>query len=355
MSSTRIAGGAPGRTGAIGGSQPGVATAAAPVAAVASHALPQVRYQSTWPKGWMAAAVPQHVREFQVQVSKAQMALDFLAALEQELEMLAQTARYQRKLPSDAGQARVHAALQEVQALWAQRPDRTLDSLDECLQWSPVRAARKQFGLAGWSWESLQAASAQDKELVSFCLLGQDGAHGAWQASKARATGASRHALAAALAPLGMQLGPAAQPLQLSVEERCWSVVLQRFMVKGNGQRFPAGQWVTPRLQAAAEALPVDSWSAADAGRTQALLAALPAVQERVVQARAAVQAFQTSAGHSLQDQAAQTAAMQQFSMAFARAGQAPAYDWVLAVVPAVRAISRRRVARLLQSRGVLG
>ena len=31
----------------------------------------------------MAAAVPQHVREFQVQVSKAQMTLDFLIALGQ--------------------------------------------------------------------------------------------------------------------------------------------------------------------------------------------------------------------------------------------------------------------------------
>jgi hypothetical protein len=46
---------------------------------------------------------------------------------------------------------------------------------------------------------------------------------------------------------------------------------------------------------------------------------------------------------------------MQKFAIAFASAAQVPAYDWVLAVVPAVRAISRRRVARLLQSRGVLG
>lgn len=353
MSSTRIAGGTPGRAGGVGGSPPGIATA--PVAAVAAQLLPQVRYQSTWPKGWMAAAVPQHVREFQVQVSKAQLALDFLRALGQALELLGQAARHQRKLPSDAALARMRAALQQAQDLWVQRPARTLNSLDECLQWSPVRAARTQFLLAGWSWESLQAASPQDKELVSFCLLGQDGAHGAWQASQARSAGASRHAFASALAPLGMQLGPLEQPLQLSVDERCWPLVQQRFMVKGNGQRFPAGQWVAPKLQAVAEALPFAAWSAADAERAQALQAALPTVRERVGQALAAVQAFQTGAAHSLQDQAAQTAAMQKFAMAFASAGQAPAYDWVLAVVPAVRAISRRRVARLLQSRGVLG
>ena len=353
MSSTRIAGGAPARAGSVGGSQPGIA--AAPVAAVAAQLLPQVRYQSTWPKGWMAAAVPQHVREFQVQVSKAQMTLDFLIALGQALGLLGQAARHQRKLPSEAALARMRIALQQVQELWAQRPARTLDSLDECLQWSPVRAARKQFLLAGWSWESLQALSAQDKELVSFCLLGQDGTHGAWQVSQARSAGASRHAFAAALAPLGMQLGSLEQPLQLSVDERCWPLVQQRFMVKGNGQRFPAGQWVAPKLQSVAEALPVGGWSVTDTERAQELQLTLPVVRERVSQALATVQAFQASAGLSLQDQAAQTAAMQKFAIAFASAAQVPAYDWVLAVVPAVRAISRRRVARLLQSRGVLG
>jgi hypothetical protein len=131
--------------------------------------------------------------------------------------------------------------------------------------------------------------------------------------------------------------------------------VQQRFMVKGNGQRFPAGQWVAPTLQSVAEALPLAGWSVTDTERSQELQLTLPVVRERVSQALAAVQAFQASAGLSLQDQAAQTAAMQKFAIAFASAAQVPAYDWVLAVVPAVRAISRRRVARLLQSRGVLG
>ena len=302
----------------------------------------------------MAAAVAQHVREFQVQVSKAQMTLDFLIALGQALGLLGQAARHQRKLPSEAALARMRIALQQVQELWAQRPARTLDSLDECLQWSPERVARKPFLLAGWSWETLQALSAQDKELVSFCLLGQDGAHGTWQASQTRSAGASRHALAAALAPLGMQLGPLEQPLQLSVDERCWPQVQQRFMVKGNGKRFPAGQWVSPRLVSSPQALRVDSWSAADAAAVQALAAELPAARERVLQAQAAVRAFQHDAGQSLDDVGARTTAVQAFAQAFAQAGQMPAYDWILAVVPAVRAVSRRRVARLLQSRGAL-
>ena len=73
-----------------------------------------------------------------------------------------------------------------------------------------------------------------------------------------------------------------------------------------------------------------------------------------MLQAQAAVRAFQHDAGQSLDDVGARTTAVQAFAQAFAQAGQMPAYDWILAVVPAVRAVSRRRVARLLQSRGAL-
>jgi hypothetical protein len=151
-----------------------------------------------------------------------------------------------------------------------------------------------------------------------------------------------------------MQLSGLEQPLLLSIEERCWPVVVQRFMVKGSGKRFPAGQWVSPRLVSSTQALRVDSWSAADAVAVQALAAELPAARERVLQAQAAVRAFQHDAGQSLDDVGPRTTAVQAFAQAFAQAGQMPAYDWILAVVPAVRAVSRRRVARLLQSRGAL-
>ena len=347
-----------GAIGAVGTAQPGAAaptTSAAPTAAVGTNALSAIRYHSTWPRGWMAAAVPQRVREFHVQISKAQMALVFLEQLEQRLATLHQACRHQRKLPSEAGNNRLRTALQEVQAWWGRRLPYTLESLDEALHWSPVHRARKQFGLAGWSWASLQAEHARDGELLGFTLLGQEGAHGAWQARWERVQGANRQLLAAALAPLGMQLNGLEQPMLLSVEERWWPVVTQRFMVKGNGKRFPAGQWVSPRLVPASHALRVEAWSAADTAALQALAADVPVARERVAQAHAALLQFQHDAGRSLEDTAARSEAAQAFAQAFAQAGQMPAYDWVLAVVPAVRAISRRRVARLLQSRGVLG
>jgi hypothetical protein len=122
-----------------------------------------------------------------------------------------------------------------------------------------------------------------------------------------------------------MQLSGLEQPLLLSVEERCWPVVVQRFMVKGNGKRFPAGQWVSPRLVSSPRHC---VWTAggcrcggrAGAGGRAALR------PERVLQAQA-VRAFQHDAGQSLDDVGARTTAVQAFAQAFAQAGQMPAYD----------------------------
>lgn len=361
MSSARIGtGAAAGRLGGIHGVGPAPAGLAAPATTAVVGIVPavpaQVRYASTWPRGWMAAAVPQHVREFNVQVSKAQMTLAFLDALDSSLAALEKTVQHQLQLPSAAGHGRTAKALQATQQLWQQRYAQTLGSLDECLAWSPMHRARKQFTLSGWTQDTLRAAVAGDKELVGFCLMGQDSAHGAWQAQAGRSDAASHYALAVALSPLQIQLSNQTGALQCSVDERLWPVLLERFMVKGNGRRFPAGQWVAPPLQTTAQAVALAHWSAADTASTQALYTAVQALRARLQPARQKVAQFWEHAGHSLQPEGAQRLQqMQAFAQAFSDAGQAPAYDWVLAVVPAVRAVARRRVARLLKTKGALG
>lgn len=323
-------------------------------AAVAASGLAQIRYASTWPRGWMAAAVPQHVREFNAQVSKAQMALAFMEAWAPALERFLQCVQRQQKLPSSAGLLRAQQALQAVQATWATRYAASLGSLDECLHWSPVQRARKRFGLVGWDMHSLQAQHANDRELLAFSLMGQDQAHGAWLAQFGRSSMASQYALAAALSPLHIQVHT--QPrLEFSVDERLWPVLQERFVVKGNGQRFPAGQWVNAPLQSHAQAVQPQQWVVAPGADLQPLSVQLLAVRERLAAVRAQVQQFAADAGQTLHSGGAQRVQqMQAFAKAFQQAGQAPAYDWVLAVVPAVRAISRRRVARLLKTTGAL-
>ena len=357
MSSNRIGPGA-GRLGGIGNighAAAGVAAAAVPSTSTVGSNLSQVRYASTWPRGWMAAAVAQHVREFNTQVSKAQMALAFVNDWSQALETLQKALHSLQKFPSQGAEQRAQQALLEVRQRWLGRYGQTLGSVDEQLHWSPVHAARKRFHLSGWRSSTLQSTQSADRELVSFCLMGQEGAHGAWLAEQGRADSASHYALAAALAPLHIQLqGVRAEmpeaALVLSVDERQWPVLLERFMVKGNGRRFPAGQWVSPALQTQADAFQPDSWTLESAGTpcSQALAAA--------ALLRAQLQQFCDDAGQTLATADAQRLQqMQQFAQRFAQAGQMPVYEWVLAVVPAVRAIARRRVTRLLRSPGALG
>lgn len=348
-----------GRIGAgtgIGQGPSGIAmpTATAPTSSSLSS-LAQIRYASTWPRGWMAAAVPQHVREFNAQVSKAQMALAFLDGWAPALEHLAQSVQRQLKLPSSAGLLRAQQALHAVQSAWVERYDATLGSLDECLHWSPVQRARKYFTLAGWDKQSLQAQHAKDRELVTFSLMGQDHAHGAWLAQFGRSAMASQYALAAALSSLHIQLHT--QPvLEFSVDERLWPTLQERFVVKGNGQRFPAGQWVNAPLHSRGHAVQPQQWNVADEAGLQQLQVQLLDVRQRVAAVRAQVLQFAADAGQTLHSgDAARLQQMQAFAQAFSAAGQVPAYEWVLAVVPAVRAISRRRVARLLKTTGALG
>jgi hypothetical protein len=339
----------------IGQGPAGIATpAAGAVAGMAAVGLPQIRYASTWPRGWMAAAVPQHVREFNAQISKAQMALAWLDAFTPVLERLAQSVQRQIKLPSSAGLLRAKQALQAVQGAWVLRYDSSLGSVDECLQWSPLHRARKYFTLAGWSSDSLQAQQPNDRELVAFSLMGQDQAHGAWLAQWGRSSVGSQYALAAALSPLLIQTHTKPS-LEFSVDERLWPLLQERFVVKGNGQRFPAGQWVNAPLQSRAQAVQPLHWAVADDAALQAMQTQLMLVRERLAAVRAQIAQFAQDAGQTVHSGGTERLQqMQTFAQAFSDAGQAPAYDWVLAVVPAVRAISRRRVARLLKTTGAL-
>lgn len=316
--------------------------------------LPAVdRQASTWPRGWMAAAVAQQVREFNAQVSRAQMTLQFLQRLEPLLAALQTMARRQQLWPAPAAQARLDLALEQLQTHWARRYPDTLGSLDECLQWSPWQRARRRFELAGWNAATLNASQPRDRELVSFSLLDQ--AHGAWLAEYGRSPNASRYALAAALAPLQIQLHADPQSLPMSVDERLWPRVLERLVVKGNGQRFPAGQWASPQLLANPQAVQIAAWAAKEPQDIEALMNLAHAASQQVAEVCRQLQDFQQEAAYSIaSEEGAHWAQIIAWSQAFADAGQQPNYQWIQAVVPAVRAISRRRVVRLLKSMGAL-
>ncbi|WP_455556005.1 hypothetical protein [Comamonas sp.] len=354
MSAARVGAGAPiaGRLPGIQTGHSGAAGVAAPssVVALPASGLTQIRYGSTWPRGWMAAAVPQQIREFNTQVSKAQLAQEFLQELDRLCDTLAQTVKRQLQLPSVAGLQRAQQALEHLQQHWQMRYTQTAGSLDERLHWSATQTARKFFTLAGWTHDTLQAKHAQDQELVSFSLMGQDAAQGAWLSQHGRSKVASQFALASALAPLQIQLHLSLQALRMSVAEHLWPQLQARFVVKGNGQRFPAGQWVSAPLRRDESALPIDAWTAQDDAALEKLQLAMPAVKAAIAAAQAQVAQFYEQAQHSLGADAAALSRMQDFTAAFHAAAQTAGYEWVSTVVPAVRSISRQRVTRLLQT-----
>lgn len=355
MSAVRVGSGASaaGRLSGIHGGAASASGIAAPssTAPLAAPSLTQIRYASTWPRGWMAAAVPQQIREFNTQVSKAQLTLAYVQELERRLTAVLQTAKSQLQLPSVAGLQRAQQALQQLQLHWSARYALTAGSLDECLRWSATQPARKYFTLAGWTPQTLQAQSDKDQELVGFSLLGQEGAHGAWLAQYSRSTTASQFALASALAPLHIQLHASYDQLRMSVPEPLWAVLQARFVVKGNGQRFPAGQWVNAPLRRDAQAMPLAQWAADDEAALEQLQQDGPSVQAALATVRAQVEQFYDHARLSIEDEQASIQHMQHFATAFQASASEASYEWVSAVIPAVRSIARQRVTRLLQAR----
>lgn len=354
MSAVRVGSGASvaGRLSGIHGGAASASGIAAPssTAPLAAPSLTQIRYASTWPRGWMAAAVPQQIREFNTQVSKAQLTLVYVQELERRLTAVLQTAKSQLQLPSVAGLQRAQQALQQLQLHWSARYALTAGSLDECLRWSATQPARKYFTLAGWTPQTLQAQSDKDQELVGFSLLGQEGAHGAWLAQYSRSTTASQFALASALAPLHIQLHASYDQLRLSVPEQLWAVLQARFVVRGNGQRFPAGQWVNAPLRRDERAMSIDQWSAQDDAALEQMQPHWPHVQAALAAAREQVEQFYAHARESVEDAQSSLQHMQHFTAAFQESASAASYEWVSAVVPAVRSISRPRVTRLLKA-----
>ena len=332
--------------GAAGAAQ--ASAGVAQVARVAAPGLDGIHFASTWPRGWMVAAAAQQVREFNLQTSRAQLALQFAADWGELLQQLQRLAQRQASLPSAAAQARSQAALDAVQALWAQRHGLTLGSLDERLHWSASQPARSYWRLGGWNAASLQAQAANDRELVAFCLLGQEHEHGSWQADAQRGSAASRFALACALAPLGLQLDQvSAEHIVISTDERRAALVRQRLMARGAGRRFPAGQWQMPLLAPGPQTVALPPHTLEDG--LAALLQTLPLLRQRLAQLQAQLTQFLQEARASLEGRPPDALErFQTFTQQFAQAGGMPAYDWVLAVVPAVRALARNRVARLL-------
>lgn len=138
------------------------------------------------------------------------------------------------------------AALTEFVALCQQRFVRTMGSLDPDLRVVAPESARQIFSIRGL--ESLAQLRGVD-ELVSLRM--GSGVSAPLQLGGDAEDGVLMQKLVLALAPLGIHARLAHGRLEFSVGEIRWKEAREGLTVRGGGKRFPTGQHVSLKVEAA--------------------------------------------------------------------------------------------------------
>lgn len=299
--------------------------------------------------------------DFNRQVAGTQQALEFLDRSGAELQGLkvALSARLAATQISFANEGADASALEQqirrFADLWRQRPTATAGTLDDQLGYNASGQARRKFSVRGLQMSSLRAG---DRETLSFAV----GGSAQRAASVVIEPGLSEAALVQrfdrALAPGGIRTIRDAQgELGFSVPESAWSTVRDTLAIKGEGRRFPTGQFSQLRLVPEQPAIRPQDWSAGDTASLRRTLQHVVAAQDAVRDTRQSVNRALADAGSRLQPQTAEGEAKAQadaqWSATFAQTFEATAgrgdYRALSAVTPALSGVNRDRVTALLR------
>ncbi|WP_139379452.1 hypothetical protein [Zoogloea sp. LCSB751] len=249
-----------------------------------------------------------------------------------------------------AGQQLADSRLQQVLRrftdFWQTRPAATAGSVDGALRLVEAGQARQGFRLRGLDTPALAVGEA---EKLQFSVRGRLSPPVSIEPGLSPVTLGRR--LDLALAPLGVRVAADADAvLQFSAPEADWPAVRDSLQVKGEGRRYPTGQFSRVRIDADAAAIRLDSWKTDSP-------AALRQTLRDVVLAGQQLEALQRSADTALDrlaTQAGSPAAAEQAQRAeglavhFEAQARTASFAVLADVLPATRGLTRERVTALL-------
>lgn len=240
----------------------------------------------------------------------------------------------------------LRASLAGFGALWNQRIAATSASLDSRLNLVAPGQARQAFSVDGLSLSDLTSGGAEN---VRFSLKGRQSDPLTLDSGLSSSEQAGR--LDRVLAPLGVRVSLSAGELQFSVAEADWSAVRDGLMAKGEGRRFPTGQFSLLRTSASGNSIDPENWQVSDQVSTRQTLQAafvLDRQLEKVAdQAAGQLESISTElAGLTGSEQAERSA---RFAEGFRSLAVGDAsFKTLSGLLPSVSAIDRGRVRTLL-------
>jgi hypothetical protein len=291
------------------------------------------------------------------QVAGAQQALSYLDQLGGQLQDLRAglSSRLVHRQGDLVSEERDGAALQQqirrVDELLRARPAATDGTLDTQLGYNEAGQTLQRFAARGLQLESLRSG---DAERLSFAVGGRT----AKVTSVVVEPGLSEETLVrrfdAALAPSGIRATRNAKgELSFAVAESAWPAVRESFAIKGEGRRFPTGQFSALRLVPEEAPIRPQEWSVKDATATRQTLQHVIDAQASVRQSRQGMSRILAEIGTRLASNTAEEdATAAEWSDEFVRSFEAMAarddYSVVATTAGAVLGVSRDRVTALL-------
>lgn len=314
-----------------------VATGVSPGSSSVGQA-PSITRLADWPEG-------RHQR-----VADAQQTLGYLERLVAGLQALKTTLSNQLARPTSAVvDKKASREAERLTAVLQERNTATAGRLDAQLRFDDAANVRQAFKVKGLDLASLRAG---DREVLNFAVNGsQDLVSVVVDPELSDAAMVRR--LNQAFAPLSIRVERDAQgELLLSVPRDQWASVRDSLAVRGNGQRFPAGQLTRVRAEPAPpEALRPETWIIDSPQGTRKALVEVMGALQRAGQAREAAQGV---IGVDSREDAARVEAERVWAQAAAQSFkeqmQRPGFGGFAQVAPAVMGVTRSRVEGLLAS-----
>lgn len=238
------------------------------------------------------------------------------------------------------------ASLGAFGALWDQRTAATSASLDSRLNLVAPGQARQVFSVDGLAARDL---GTEGVENVRFSLKGRQS--DPVTIDPALSSSEQLGAIDRVMAPLGVRVSQSAGELQFSVAEADWPAVRDGLMVKGEGRRFPTGQYSLLRTSASANSIDPNGWQVSDQRSTRQTLQAafvLDRHLEKVAdQAAGQLESISSELASVTGSEQGERSARFAESFRSLAAGDA-SFKTLTGLLPSVAAIDRGRVRTLL-------
>lgn len=287
---------------------------------------------------------------FNRQVTGTQLSLDYLGRAGEQLRELRVVLAEQVARPR-VDTSPIQQRIRQFDAIWRARAQRTGGTLDAQLNFNPNGGARQVFTVRGLTMEAMRQGTS---ETLTFAALGRSLPAGSVAIEPGLADEEIVRRFDRALAPSGIRARLEAGELTFSVPEVSWPAVRDTLAIKGDGRRFPTGQFSQVRVLGRESVIRPATWSVDDPLVTQRTLRQVATAQVLMhgTRQKASTVLVQLAKDLQLAYGAAGPLAEAEHSLRFAQSfalttGNAD-FRTLAAITPALSGVDRKRVSTLL-------